>query len=52
MNKEKLIRDLQKYKNRLFKQTTKTLRVKSTPGDLAGVKEGLKKVLGDSYDRA
>lgn len=52
MNKEKLIRDLQKYKNKLFKQITETLRGQSTPEDLVGAKEGLKKVLGDSYDRA
>ncbi len=52
MNKQKFIKDLKKYKNKLSKQTTKTLRGQALSGDLIGARKGLKKVLGDSYDRA
>lgn len=44
--------ELKRYRSKLSKQVIKTIRGQAISGDLMGARKGLKKVLGDSYDRA
>lgn len=43
---------LKRYRNILSRQVVKTIRGQALSGDLTAAEKGLKKVLGDSYDRA